>query len=108
VACSRGNFALHHFATFFGLHGQHQILFFNKNMKENHVKIIGKVNTSFLYKCIYNAKYFDSSLSKNGINLVLKCDINRLLKNCTSYKLFDLLVSVLRLRGMRTCFTKYQ
>jgi hypothetical protein len=67
----------HHFATNFGLHGHHQVLVFNKNIKENHVKISGKVNTSFLYKCVCKVKHFDSSLPKNWINLVLKCDANR-------------------------------
>ena len=80
MACYRGNFTFHHFATIFGLRGHNQVLVFNKNIKENHVKIIGKVNTSFLYKCIYKFKNFDSSRPKNGINLVLKYDINSLLK----------------------------
>ena len=80
AACSRGNFTFHHFATFFGLHGHYQVLVFNKNIKENYVKIISEVNNSFLYKCIHKVKHFDSSRPKNGIHLVLKCVINRLLK----------------------------
>jgi len=80
MASSRGNFTFHHFATFFDLHGHHHILLFNKNINENHGKIIGGVNKSFLYKSIYKVKHFDSSRPKNGINLVLKCDINKLLK----------------------------
>ena len=104
----QGKICLSPFCYIFRPNGHHPLLVFNKNIKENHVKIIGKFNTSFLYKCICKVKYFDSSRPKSGINLVLKWDIKGCLKNCTCYKLFDLLTSVLHLRGMRTCFTKYQ